>query len=260
MRVSRQLRISLVQPDTRWSQRAANRSHLASLMDRAAATDLFVLPETCTTGFLGDLDASAAADDGSDDLAWIHDQAMQRGAAIAAGFAIVDGGCRYNRLVFATPEGVSAHYNKKHLFGYGGEDQRYTAGIRRSRLTWRGWRFDLQICYDLRFPVWCRNDDEFHVQLFVANWPSPRVDAWRSLLKARAIENQAIAIGVNRSGRDDRDLDYPGSSCAFGPGGETLLMLDDAEQVGQVILDHESLEKFREALPFLPDRDRFRIE
>lgn len=260
MRVSRQLRMCLIQPDTRWSQRSANRSHLASLMDRSTETDLFVLPETCTTGFLGDLDAAAESDDGSDDLSWIHEQAMERGAAIAAGFAIVDGGCRYNRLVFATPEGVSVHYNKRHLFSYGGEDHRYTSGVRRSRLSWRGWRFDLQICYDLRFPVWCRNDVDFDVQLFVANWPSPRVDAWRSLLKARAIENQAIVVGVNRSGRDDRGLDYPGASCVFGPGGESLLMLDDSEQAGHVTLDHRALEDVRTELPFLPDRDRFRID
>jgi predicted amidohydrolase len=260
MRIAEQLRVSLVQPNTRWSQRSENRSHLAALMDAAVDTDLFVLPETCTTGFLGDLDEASVADDGRDDIAWIHEQAMQRGAAIAAGFAVVDGGCRYNRLVFATPEGVSAHYNKKHLFSYGGEDHRYQAGVRRSRLSWRGWRFDLQICYDLRFPVWCRNDDGFDVQLFVANWPSPRVDAWRTLLQARAIENQAFVIGVNRSGHDERGNDYPGASCAFGPGGGSLLMLDDVEQVGCITLDHSALSRFRADLPFLVDRDRYRID
>ncbi len=258
MRTLRHLRTALIQPDTRWSDRAANRDHLAGLMDRAGDVDLFVLPETCTTGFLGDLEGPEA--DGRDDIDWAHDQAMQRRAAVAAGFAVIDRGHRYNRLVFATPEGVSTHYNKRHLFSYGGEDERYTAGTRRSRLTWRGWRFDLQICYDLRFPVWCRNDDGFDVQLFIANWPTPRVDAWRSLLKARAIENQAVVIGVNRSGVDGRDVPYPGASCIIDASGRTLLELGREEEAATLELDRDALNRLRDDLPFLVDRDRYRID
>ena len=258
MRTLRHLRTALIQPDTRWSDRAANRDHLAGLMDRAGEVDLFVLPETCTTGFLGDLEGPDA--DGRDDVDWVQNQAMQRRSAVAAGVAVLDRGQRYNRLVFATPEGVSTHYDKRHLFSYGGEDERYTAGSRRSRLTWRGWRFDLQICYDLRFPVWCRNDDPFDVQLFIANWPSPRVDAWRSLLKARAIENQAVVIGVNRSGVDGRDIPYPGASCMFDAAGRSLLELGEEEDVATRVLDREDLLRLRDELPFLVDRDAYRIE
>ncbi|NKI33588.1 amidohydrolase [Wenzhouxiangella sp. XN79A] len=257
MRTLRHLNTALIQPDTRWNERAANRDHLAGLMDRAGDVDLFVLPETCTTGFLGDLDDPDA--DGQDDVDWVHDQAMQRRAAVAAGVAVVERGRRYNRLVFATPEGVSTHYNKRHLFSFGGEDERYTAGTRRSRLSWRGWRFDLQICYDLRFPVWCRNDDDFDVQLFIANWPSRRVEAWRSLLQARAIENQAIVIGVNRSGVDGRNIHYPGASCVFDAAGRSLLELGKDEQVATLGLDRDALVQLREELPFLVDRDAYRI-
>ena len=251
MRTLRHLRTALIQPDTRWSDRAANRDHLAGLMDRAGEVDLFVLPETCTTGFLGDLEGPDA--DGRDDVDWVQNQAMQRRSAVAAGVAVLDRGQRYNRLVFATPEGVSTHYDKRHLFSYGGEDERYTAGSRRSRLTWRGWRFDLQICYDLRFPVWCRNDDPFDVQLFIANWPSP-------LLKARASENQAVVIGVNRSGVDGRDIPYPGASCMFDAAGRSLLELGEEEDVATRVLDREDLLRLRDELPFLVDRDAYRIE
>ena len=258
MRTSRHLRVALIQPDTRWSDRGANRDHLAALMDRAGDVDLHVLPETCTTGFLGDLDDPD--EDGRADIEWAHEQAMKRRAAVVAGFAVIDRGHRFNRLLFATPEGVSAHYNKRHLFSFGGEDERYTAGSRRSRLTWRGWRFDLQICYDLRFPVWCRNDDGFDVQLFIANWPSPRVEAWRSLLRARAIENQAVVIGVNRSGVDGKGVPYPGASCAFDADGSRIVELGAEEEVATLDLDQGALRKLREALPFLVDRDRYRIE
>lgn len=265
------LTCALIQPSTRWADRGRNRQHLARLMDDAGPADLYVLPETCTTGFLGDLagdlagdldrdlDNPARSDDGCEDVDWVHAEAARRGSAIAAGFAVIDGGQRFNRLVFAMPSGVSARYDKRHLFGYGGEDARYTAGSRRSRVMWRGWRFDLQICYDIRFPVWCRNDDAFEVQLFVANWPSPRVAAWTSLLQARAIENQAVVIGVNRSGTDGKGIDYPGASRVFDATGQTVLSLDEEEQVATCRLEAGALSALREQLPFLADGDQFSI-
>lgn len=255
------LNCALIQSDTRWADRRENRAYLTGLLDRAGDANLYVLPETCTTGFLGDLEGrGGSGDDGRDDVDWLLEQARRRGAAIAAGLAVVVEGERRNRLVFAMPDGIWVHYDKRHLFGHGGEDQRYTPGRKRVRLTWRGWRFDLQICYDLRFPVWCRNDDPFDVQLFVANWPTPRADAWRSLLCARAIENQAYVIGVNRAGRDGKGLDYPGSSRAFGPSGEPLLELGDSESVAHCTLDRSALRDFRERLPFLEDRDAYAID
>ncbi len=254
------LKTVLIQPDTRWADRATNREHLSSLMNRVDSADLFVLPETCTTGFLGDLSSAAAADDGGEDTEWVEAEAERRNAAVVAGIAVIDKGRRFNRLVFAMPDGTAEHYDKRHLFGYGGEGDRYSAGDRQVRVEWRGWRFDLQICYDLRFPVWCRNDDAFDVQLFPANWPSPRAEAWRTLLKARAIENQAVVIGVNRCGTDGKGVEYPGSSRAFDALGAPLLELGDGEEVSDFVLDPASVRAVRDRFPFLADRDGFRVE
>ncbi|MDX1626217.1 MAG: nitrilase-related carbon-nitrogen hydrolase [Wenzhouxiangellaceae bacterium] len=253
------LTCALLQADTRWGDPEANRAHLAELMDAVGDCGLYVLPETCTTGFLGDtaqLDAEACRADRE----WFRRQARERGAAVTGSIVDIEDGRIFNRMLFAAPDGTIAHYDKRHLFGYGGEDERYTAGTRRRRIGWNGWRIDLQVCYDVRFPVWCRNDDGFDLQLFVANWPAARVEAWSALLRARAIENQCYVIGLNRSGTDGNDIVYPGRSAVFGPGGETLVELDDAERVTAVKLSLDDLRATRDRFPFLADRDAFRIE
>ena len=163
-------------------------------------------------------------------------------------------------MVFMRPEGKASWYDKRHLFAYGGEDRRYAAGNAPTVVEWRGWRIDLQICYDLRFPVWCRNSRGFDLQLFVANWPTPRVEVWRLLLRARAVENQAFVIGVNRTGVDGNSVPYPGRSSAWDGGGECLAELGSDESVKLVDLDLAALKDLRAKLPFLPDADRFRIE
>lgn len=254
------LNIALVQAELRWRDPAGNRDHLSALMDRCGATDLFLLPETFSTGFLGD-SANEPEDMSGQSVGWMIDQAAARKAAVAGSLALVDeSGGRRNRFLFVTADGVLAYYDKRHLFGFGGEDARYSAGDKTCTLEWHGWRVDLQVCYDLRFPVWCRNDRNFDLQLFVANWPSPRVGVWQSLLKARAIENQSYVIGVNRTGRDGRDIDYPGRSSAWSPMGECLVELDDHEQVSQVSLDLDALRQTRKQFPFLADADRFTID
>ncbi len=254
------LRVALVQAELRWQAPEANREHLAGLMDQAPAADLYVLPETFTTGFLGDAQAQAEAFEGPT-LAWLRSQAQARAAAIAGSFAVTDErGDRRNRLVFMPPDGPAAWYDKRHLFAYGGEDQRYVAGAAPRVVEWRGWRIDLQICYDLRFPVWCRNVRNFDVQLFVANWPTPRVEAWRLLLRARAVENQAFVIGVNRTGEDGKGVLYPGRSSAWDGAGDCLVELPADESVSLVTLDRDALLSLRAKLPFLIDADRFSIE
>lgn len=254
------LRCALVQADTRWADPAANRDNLARLMDSAPDCDLYVLPETCTTGFLGDRERLQEMAERRD-LEWLEAEARQRNAAIACSIVAAEGGCVFNRFVLARPDGEAAFYDKRHLFGFGGEDKRYTAGRRRVRAGLAGRRVDLQICYDLRFPVWCRNDDAFDLQIYVANWPAPRAEAWRTLLKARAIENQAFVIGVNRTGIDGKNIEYPGSSGAWDGAGNALVgPLHDREQVVTCELDFAAQDKMREKFPFLPDRDRFSIE
>jgi len=262
---SAKLRCALVQADTRWADPVANRENLANLMDRAPDCDLYVLPETCNTGFLGDgdLDNAGRGEEIADgrDVAWLASQARARGAAIACSIVVEENKNLYNRFVLARPDDASIFYDKRHLFGFGGEGRRYTAGSERVRAELGGRRIDLQICYDLRFPVWCRNDDGFDLQIFVANWPRPRAEAWRTLLKARAIENQAMVIGLNRAGVDGKGIEYPGSSGAWDALGEPLVgPLDDTEQVATFELDFAAQDELRKKFPFLPDRDRFSIE
>lgn len=253
------IRCALVQADTRWADPAANRENLARLMDSAPGCDLYVLPETCTTGFLGDREHLEEMED-KRDMKWLEGEARKRGAAVACSIVAAQDGGIFNRFVLARPDGKSTFYDKRHLFAFGGEDKRYSAGMKRVRAELFGRRVDLQICYDLRFPVWCRNDDAFDLQIFVANWPAPRVEAWRTLLRARAIENQAFVIGLNRAGVDGKNIEYPGSSGAWDALGESLAgPLDDREQVATFELDFAAQDELRKKFPFLPDRDGFSI-
>jgi predicted amidohydrolase len=150
-------------------------------------------------------------------------------------------------------------YDKRHLFSYGGENRRYVAGRERKVFYYRGWRICPQICYDLRFPAWCRNRDDYDALLFVSNWPEPRTPAWTVLLKARAIENQCYVIGVNRSGKDPRGLKYAGGSAVYGPLGETVLDLGAVEGSGRVKIVLDKVEAIRSQLPFLQDADDFNL-
>ncbi|MDT8409535.1 MAG: nitrilase-related carbon-nitrogen hydrolase [Wenzhouxiangellaceae bacterium] len=250
---------AMVQADTRWADPAANRANLERLMDTAPGCNLYVLPETCTTGFLGDSGPSVEST-GEDDLNWLRAEASRRSAAIAGSIVVAEGGRIFNRFLLVRPQGEVTGYDKRHLFGWGGEDSRYTAGTRRVRAQWLGWRIDLQICYDLRFPVWCRNDDAFDLQIFVANWPRPRVEAWSTLLRARAIENQAFVIGLNRVGIDGKGVEYPGRSGAWDALGTSILEADERERVDVVELDLDRLAELRRKFPFLSDRDRFELE
>ncbi|MFU8832408.1 MAG: nitrilase-related carbon-nitrogen hydrolase, partial [Wenzhouxiangella sp.] len=237
----------LVQAELCWQDAAANRDHLSELMDAGPSADLYVLPETFSTGFLGDVGQEPETMDGAT-VEWMREQAASRSAAVAGSLALVEGDERFNRFLFVTKDGILAQYDKRHLFAFGGEDQRYRAGSSRTALDWKGWRIDLQTCYDLRFPVWCRNsaDHAFDLQIFVANWPTPRVEAWRSLLKARAIENQSYVIGVNRTGSDGNKVSYPGRSSAWNPMGECLSELNDQEATSLVSLDLEQLQQTRQ--------------
>ena len=254
------LDILLVQAKLRWRDPQANRDHLASLVDdHAGKADLVVFPETFTTGFLGDQGARAEGMDG-DTVRWMRELAADTGAAVCGSLAIDDGGQRRNRFLFVTPGGEAHHYDKRHLFAHGGEDQRYAAGDRRVVIDWRGWRICLQVCYDLRFPAWCRNRDDYDLLLFTANWPERRIDAWDTLLRARAIENQCYTAAVNRVGEDGKGIRYPGHSAVYGPLGETVAFLDDGERCQSATIDPDHLNHIRSALPFLPDRDEFEMK
>jgi len=253
------LKTLLVQAQLDWKEPAHNRDHLESLLESAEQRlDLAVLPETFTTGFLGDTDL-AAEDMAGPTVEWMRKMAARYSCAVTGSAVIVEQDQRYNRLLFATPDGNVEYYDKRHLFAYGGENRRYTAGTERVIVNYLGWRINLQICYDLRFPAWCRNRDDYDMMLLVANWPSKRVKHWSSLLEARAIENQSYVIGVNRVGEDGNGFRYPGCSVVHDPAGAAIAELGDEENCHLVELDLGLVKKTRSDFPFQADADNFKI-
>jgi len=267
------LRVSLVQGDTRWHDPAANREYYAQRMAPLhGITDLVLLPETFTSGFSNDAIDQAETMDGPT-VAWIRGQARALDAAVCGSVQLrVEGGASgggvYNRLLFATPDGALRHYDKRHLFRYAGEHERYAAGGPRLVLEWRGWRICPLVCYDLRFPVFSRNryDEErpgaldYDLLLYVANWPSPRAHAWRTLLRARAIENLCYVAGLNRVGTDGSGHRYDGDSAVIDFLGEAQSECADAEVVATATLRGDRLGEHRARFPAMLDADRFSLE
>lgn len=253
------LKISLIQTPLDWQQPESNRNRLAELMaPLAGQTDLIVLPEMFTTGFTMEPEAVAEPMSGPT-LAWLRDQAAALGAAVCGSVVIEDQGYR-NRLLFVTPDGAVEHYDKRHLFRMANEHQYYVAGDSRKVIEYKGWRILPQVCYDLRFPVWCRNRNDYDLALFVANWPAPRRNAWRTLLLARAIENQCYVAGVNRIGEDGKGLEYSGDSLLVDPKGQALLDAPAGEAfVKTGTLYAEDLRQFRDNFPAWQDADAFGI-
>ena len=253
------LKALLVQAQLCWKDPARNRDHLSSLVSTANETfDLVVLPETFTTGFLGDADLLPEDLQGPT-VNWMREMAALHDCAVCGSAVIVEDGQRFNRLIFVTADGVQACYDKRHLFAFGGENKRYTAGTERIIVNYQGWRINLQICYDLRFPAWCRNRGDYDLMLLVANWPSKRVYHWSRLLEARAIENQSWVIGVNRVGEDGNGFLYPGRSVVHDPMGSCVADLGEVEAIKIVELDLGMTEKVRADFPFQADADRFII-
>jgi omega-amidase len=255
----RDLKVALIQRELHWEDPAANREAFArDLGELEAGTDLAVLPEMFTTGF------SMAADKNAENLAadtlpWMQAQARQHKVAICGSLAVRDTGGIFNRLLFVTPDGTAAHYDKRHLFRMSGEDRHYAAGTDKLIVQWQGWRICPMICYDLRFPVWTRNREDYDLLLFVANWPAKRRLHWRQLLIARAIENQAYCIGLNRVGSDENKLDYSGDSLALAADGELLLDCGDQSGVFTTTLGAAAMESYRSKFPCHKDADGFEL-
>jgi predicted amidohydrolase len=253
------LKALLVQACLDWKDPAANRAHLEAMLESSGEEfDLAVLPETFTTGFLGDSGESEEGMDGAT-VEWMQKMGQRFDCAVAGSLVISEGGERFNRMVFADAGGVRATYDKRHLFSYGGEDRRYKAGTERVVFDFHGWRINLQVCYDLRFPAWCRNRDDYDLMLLVANWPRRRVHHWQLLLEARAVENQSWVIGVNRVGEDGNGIKYPGCSVVHDPMGEVVADLGDQPCVRVAELDLARVREVRKTFPFQADADRFEI-
>lgn len=253
------LTVTLIQCELAWEQPEDNRRQIGAIIDGLnSRTDLIVLPEMFTTGFSMNALANAEEPGGATEQ-WLLQVARQKDCAVTGSIAVRDGEDVYNRMLFATPTGVQ-YYDKRHLFRMAGEDKRYQPGQKRVIVQWRDWRINLQVCYDLRFPVFSRNREDYDLLLYVANWPSSRRHHWRQLLIARAIENLACVVGVNRIGSDARGLDYSGDSLAVAADGQILLDALNKNGATQVVLDGGALQNYREEFPCQLDADRFQLE
>lgn len=263
----RNLNIALVQEATVWHDADANRAlYAARIRELGAGLDLIVLPETLLSGFSNAAVDQAETMDGSG-VAWMLEMAATSAAVVTGSLVIREGGQVYNRLIWARPDGTLAHYDKRHLFRMAGEHERYGAGSARLIVELAGWRICPLVCYDLRFPVFLRNrfdaaahSLEYDLVLFVANWPAPRRHAWRTLLRARAIENLSYCIGVNRVGIDGNQIAYAGDSVALDFLGQTLVELGSEAGVVRCKLSAETLRAHRERFPAWLDADRFALE
>lgn len=220
--------------------------------------DLIVLPEMFVSGFTMNPKAVAETMNG-ETIAWLQHLAKAKDCAITGSLVIEENGKYYNRLVFVYPNGELKTYDKRHLFTLAGEDKVYTAGKEKLIIEYKEFRICPLICYDLRFPVFARNVEDYDVLIYVANWPKPRINAWDILLKARAVENMSYVIGVNRIGKDENELEYVGHSQAVDFLGNYLLEPQETDGVFIVELDKEKLLETRSKLAFLEDKDQFRL-
>lgn len=261
------LNISIIQAATVWHNPQANRDYYQKLLsEQNPETDLIVLPETFTSGFSNTALAQAETMQG-ETVAWLRAQAQHLNSAITGSVQIREGEKVFNRMLWAMPDGSIQHYDKRHLFRMANEHERYSAGNDKLFIEYKGWRICPQVCYDLRFPVYSRNrfnnsvsnGYDYDLLIYVANWPSPRHFAWQTLLKARAIENLAYVVGVNRVGTDGNDLNYLGGSTVLDFLGGTVVETGSESQMQSACISYTELSAFRERFPVHMDADAFEI-
>lgn len=269
------LNITTIQANLHWEDKPANlrmfEEKINSIKDKM---EVVVLPEMFSTGFSMNPESLAEKMDGTT-VEWMKKITASKNIILTGSVIIEEDGNYYNRLIWMQPNGQYGFYDKRHLFAYAGEELHYAAGKRRLITSVKGWRIHLLVCYDLRFPVWSRQavysripggdgtgpgEPEYDVLVYVANWPERRVHAWKTLLQARAIENQCYVVGVNRTGRDGNDIPYTGESMIIDAMGDTLYSKATEEDIFTITLQKEKLDEIRKKLPFLKDADRFFIE
>ena len=253
------LNICLLQCDLHWEDALKNRTQIDAYLADVKGADIILLPELFSIGFSVASTHLAETMHGVT-LTWMKTLSEKKKTVICGSVMIEDKGHIYNRLLWVEPNGRVLHYDKRHLFSLIEEDKHFTAGTKRLILEYEGWKICPMICYDLRFPVFARNDVDYDLLLFLANWPNTRISAWDALLKARAIENQAYVIGLNRVGTDSFNAHYPGHSQVLEPEGDCISMAPKYE-VGlvEVTLSKNYLIECRKRHPFLSDRDAFTI-
>jgi len=255
------MRVALAQYDIQWEAPIANLEKIKTFI--TDDVDLLVLPEMCLTGFTMEPEGVAESMDG-DHIQMLQNLADQHDLGIMGSLVVQENGKLFNRLMLFAPNQSIQTYDKRHLFTFGGESRNYTAGsndgIFHLKVNDQEWKICARICYDLRFPAWCRNMVDYDLIVFVASWPEKRHHAWQNLIQARAIENQAYAIGVNRTGKDGNNLNYLGGSRVVDYNGDVLYDVEDKEGVSIVTLEKQKMLTYREKLPFLQDRDAIRID
>ncbi len=255
------LSISIIQTSLLWEDKEGNLAQFQRKIEGInAETDLIILPEMFTTGFSMKPEFFAEKMSG-ETLEWMQEMARFSNAAISGSVIINENGNNVNRFLFVKPDGQYQYYDKRHLFAMAGENKSYTQGKKNELIEYKGWRIRPQICYDLRFPVWSRNTEEYDLLIYVANWPERRVVHWKTLLQARAIENQAFVAGVNRIGLDGNNYNYSGDSAIYDPLGEKISKTNpNEESVETILISKEFIQEIRKSLPFLTDKDKFDIK
>ena len=264
------LTITTIQSDITWEDKAANLQMFGDKINAIEErTEIVVLPEMFSTGFSMQPQLFAESMDG-ETVDWMRKMSIDKKIILTGSIIIKEEDKFYNRLIWMLPNGDLGFYNKRHLFAYAGEDNHYSAGNKRLIASVKGWKINLQVCYDLRFPVWARQSSshlgrdektgpEYDVLIYVANWPERRSHAWKTLLCARAIENQCYAVGVNRVGTDGNNIHHSGNSLVIDPMGEVLYHKAEEEDIFTITLEKERLNEVRTKYPFWKDADHFNI-
>ncbi|WGD35581.1 amidohydrolase [Olleya sp. YS] len=256
-----QLNIAIIQSNLVWENPVQNKNNFTAKIQSIDNTvDVIVLPEMFTSGFTMSPQSVAETMDGNT-IQWMTTLAKEKSAAIVGSLVIQEGNNYYNRLVFVHPNGLIDTYNKRHTFTLAGEDKVYTKGNEKLIINYKDFKIRPLICYDLRFPVWSRITEDYDVLLYVANWPKARIQAWDTLLQARAIENMSYCVGVNRVGLDANNYEYPGHSAVYNTLGEQLTNLKPNKAgIEQVVLSKSHIESTRQKLRFLDDADAFSLK
>lgn len=263
------LKVTLVQTYLNWEHTEENLKHFSNVLGKLTEqTDLIVLPEMFTTGFTMKPEL-LAENHGGKGLQWMQETAHKKNCVITGSISVKDKAGFYNRLYWVKPDGSFNYYDKRHLFRMGHEQEHYSQGTKKMIVELKGWKLCPLVCYDLRFPVWSRNNmhaagsswqAEYDVLIYVANWPQVRSYPWKQLLIARAIENQCYTIGVNRIGRDGNLIEHSGDSGVINPKGEIISCIKaNEDKLETIILNYQELSDFRKTFPVLSDADRFTI-
>jgi predicted amidohydrolase len=251
------LKLTIIQPDIIWEKVQANLDKFSVIIAGIESTDVIVLPEMFTTGFSMNPKVLKEKMDGKS-VRWMKRMANEKNVSVVGSLIIEDGGKIFNRAIWVFPDGKIEYYDKRHLFAMGQEHLHYSQGKEKTVIEFRGWKFCPLICYDLRFPVWGRNTENYDVLIYMASWPSPRHHHWKALLIARAVENQSYCFGVNRTGIDGTGLKYSGDSCMVSPKGfAEFIGENEAAQTFEI--SYSELHDYRKKFPFLADRDKYQI-